>query len=424
MGISITSNKITISDTVVSFKDIYDKARRSGKARQVFKRDNFYKITLDIYIINNGAIVDSDVIIEHTGKVFQIEKNSKLQLGKKRLDGSTYGGCRLRMTEPDNTYGFGHKTKDNSGDLLLYDSHIDIWCFWGFFEGTNLVEIIDCSIRGFGRISGMDSILKNINFRYSNGTYGIIIPAGQIKEMNNINCLETLEIYNRRCAFYYYPKLTGDLTIYYGRFGGYEHLANVLDSPGHNTIEFRGSELLDGYKLLRQSDNVDLIHSYRFNAVVTNNDSGIISHANILIKDKNGDIVFNELSDSNGEIDLWVPYYIDKANGDAGIKTPHNITITKGNKSLEFTLYIDRNLEKFPIILQNTVEPSPVIDYEKIRSMMTENKDIIIDELNEIKNEVVSGNRDISSVLITLGEEVEENQTIIESNTGNTRLIL
>ena len=424
MSVTVTSSRITISDEEVTLADLKTYADRVGQSRRVYNKDNFYKIDVDIYIINNGSLVDENIILEHTGELFQIEKGSKLQFGKKRPDGSTYNGCRFTMTNPSGTYGFGHQDRDNSGDLLLYDSHIDVWCFWSFFEGDNLIEIIDCTVKGYGRIAGVDSILKNINFRYSHGTYGIVTPKGVIKEMVNLNCLETKEMYSKKCTFYYYPKISGDLTVYYGRYGGYEYLANILNSSGHNRLEFRGSEILGGYKLLRQADNVDFFHSYRFNPIIMNPDGTPITNANVTVRDKFGDIVVNELCDANGEVDLWIPYYQDIAGKGTDILTPHTVTITAGNKSLEFTLVIDKNYINFPAILQTPVTSGTEIDYAKIQSMIDGGKTEVLDKLDSLEESVESGNKDIASIIITLGEEVNENQTIIESRTGNTRLIL
>jgi hypothetical protein len=89
------------------------------------------------------------------------------------------------------------------------------------------------------------------------------------------------------------------------------------------------------------------------------------------------------------------------------------------------TININRNLVEFPITLQKVTNNEPSeIDYAKIQAMIDSCKNTIVDKIEDVNDIVESGNRDVSTLLITLGDEVEENQSIIESRSGNTRLIL
>jgi hypothetical protein len=222
-------------------------------------------------------------------------------------------GCTLNIPNIKIKYGFGCTTTSNSGDLLLYGCTINIYGFWSFFEGTNHVELIGNFIDGFGRISGQNSIMLDNKFKQSNGRYGIISTKGEIKTMFNNSSYSVKDYKGLKCAIYHNPNLAGDLTLYYGVYGGYEDIAYIEEEGGEAVLELRGSKLLGGYNLHRESDNVDFFHSFRYKGTVFSNTGDKLSNIKLIVKDTDGNVTHDVKSDQDGNIDIWIRYYQDIA---------------------------------------------------------------------------------------------------------------
>lgn len=351
MSISITSSKITINNETVSFDDIYQYAVSNNKTAYIQKLGDFYNITPDLFISNGGSVTDTNVSVTIQGDLIQIDKTSELRLGEKRANGSTLNGCTLNAPNISNSYGFGNTTKTNSGNLFLYNSTVNVFGFWGFFSGNNHVEIIDCFIDGFGRIEGSQSILKNIIFKKSHGRYGILSPKGTIGLMENLSVYDATHDGSNNAAVYHNPQYAFDLDIYYGVFDGYTDLAYIENKTGHNTLKFKGGDIRNGYGLIRTGTNVDVFHQFRFKPQVLSSSGSKLSNASVKLVDNEGIEVFNGFTDQDGIVDVWVTYYEDKPNLTPKVKTPHTLAVSDSGITLEGTLYIDRNMEDFPLYL-------------------------------------------------------------------------
>ena len=428
MSISITSSAVTLTSTTVTFEDIYQYAVDNNLTTYVQKLNNFYVIKTDLIIKSNSHLEDSKVNIVVEGDLLQVEKGSSLKLGKKRVDGSTYDGCTLSAPNIRLGYGFGHTTTTNSGDLYLYNSVIDIFGFWGFFEGTNRVEIIDCFINGFGRIAGSNSILKNIIFKQSHGKYGILSPKGVLSVMEDMSVHDSLEYYdsyekvNLRCSVYHNPEFASNLDIYYGRYSGYDYLAYTesYDSNRYN-LTFYGSEILDGYELYRETDNVDMYHKFRLIFGLKNSDGSSIGTSNVVIKNALGEVEFSGNTNIDGELDVWLTYYRDLIlENKKEIVTPHTIEVTNGDVTSTYTVVMDKNYDYFPLYFGSTSSggTSEAIDYDRIQAM--------IDAANcctDIQNTMSNMSTNIRELLIANSESIAETQTIIESH-SDVRIVL
>lgn len=434
MGISISSSSITIDNTTVTFDDIYQYAVSNNATQYINKLGSSYEIKVDLLLINNATLSDVNVFVNVLGDLIQIDKTSTLSLGELRPNGSTLNGCTLNAPNIKLAYGFGNTTTTNSGNLFLYGSTVNIYGFWGFFSGDNHVEVIDCFIDGFGRIEGSDSILKNIIFKRAHGKYGILSPKGTLKTMENLSVYESEAFYDSyeketvTCAVYCNPILAGDLEILYGSYDGYAELAyleSVTDGT-RSTLTFKGSEIKNGYALYRESNNVDLYHQFRFNPIITKADGSAAVGISITIEDKNGNVVCNTTSDQSGMINEWVTYYEDVVSTGIDIKTPHKITMTDGTITSINTLYFNKNYEMFPYYFIDTPIGSGSggdIDYDQIQTMLNTLKDDMCLCVGEVKDVVENSSENINQVLLTLGEEVNENQTIIEGKSG-TKMFL
>ena len=434
MGIIIDDDSTIIDNTTCSFEDIYQAAVDQDRTDMVNSLGASYIIKNDLILKNNATIIDKNKFITVEGTLIQIPKGCRLHLGELRSNGSTLNGCTLNAPNIYWKYGFGHKEKDNSGDLLLYGSTINIFGFWGFFEGSNRVEIIDCFVDGYGRISGGESKLKNIIFKRSHGRYGVLSPLGKLKVMENMSVYESTpyDVKNSddviKCALYHYPKYAGDLHIYFGEYDGYDHLAYLEDSPGTNDFILFGTKLHQGYKLYRESDNVDFYHKFKFSPILHTESGNTLMNADVYIEDNKGNLVFSGSSDKNGVIDTWLTYYQDLGKGNGGeILTPHKIKVVKDNLTLETELYIDDNMINFPMIITNT-GTCDCVKEKTVEKYVNEARDAILDTLvmshNSTRQKADELADDLRHILLSLDDEVEENHTIIESLTGNGRMIL
>lgn len=362
MSINITNSATTISgnNVNVSFEDIYQYALNNNKSSIINKLGTSYLIKNDLIIKNGATVHDTNKNITVEGDLLQISKGSRLHLGEKREDGSTLNGCTLNAPNLKFAYGFGNTKTTDSGDLLLYNSTINAYCFWGFFQGDNLVELIDCFVDGFGRISGNESIIKNVLFKRSHGKYGSISTKGDVKLLENIRSLDSTAYYdsgekaNVKCAIYHNPKFAPDLTVYYGEFGGYDDVAYIEGRSGDYNLELRGTIVKNGYNLYRENNaNVDFYHSFKYKTKLLRLDGSPIANAKVIIKDVNNDVVFDGVFDQYGYIDTWIKYYQDLNSKRVGeILTPHTIEVTYNDQVMTKKLYVDKNFDDIPLYFE------------------------------------------------------------------------
>ena len=385
MSITINSTAITIDSETLTFEDIYQYAVTTNRTTYIQKLGTSYNIKVDLILKNNSHLSDTNKFITVEGDLFQIEKGSSLKLGERRLDESTYDGCTLNIPNVKLGYGFGSTNVNNSGDLFLYNSTINIFGFWGFFEGNNHVEIINCFIDGFGRISGSNSIIKNVIYKRSHGRYGLMSPKGNIRKMINMSVYDSFEYNNLRCSVYHNPKFAPDLDIFYGEYSGYDKLAYIEPTTAPHRLTMHGSKINGNYDIVRADNNVDFYHKFRFNPTILDNNGNEVMSVRVVIKDKNGDIVFDNTTDNNGEIDTWVTYYRDIAGGSTDVLTPHTIEVSYDTYFNTLELFINKNYEKFPLYLSNNNSTSTGgdIDYDRIANMLDSVKSEIIDETKD-----------------------------------------
>ncbi len=411
MAISITSSRVKITDNVYTFADIYQYAVDNNKTSYVKNLGTSYELKNDL-IIESGAVEDSEVHVTILGDLIQVYKGAYLKLGIKRSNGSTYGSCTLKAPNIKIAYGFGHTSINSSGDLFLYNSTIDVFGFWGFFEGTNHVEVIDCFVNGFGRIAGTNSILKNIIFKQSHGKYGILSPKGELRTMQNLSVFDSKVDGSFKCSVYHNPEFANNLTIIGGIYDGYNKLAYIESNAGGDTLKFIDSEIRGNYEFERESNNVDVFIQYTFNPICRASDGSRLAGVRIIARDKNGDIAFDETTNQYGSIDQKVTYYKSLRNGINETLAPYTMTITKDNLSMTRSFQMDKALIDIPLFISNDVSSEGNCDDAAILARITEAQDAISAKLTNID----SG---IRQVIANVVDEVNENQTLIQE-TGFT----
>lgn len=426
--ITISATDVIVDGQTATFEDIYQYAVTNNKTQYVNKLGNSYLIKTNLRLKNNATVQDTNKTILIEGQYIEIIFGSTLKLGTKRFDGSTCDGCSLSAPNILLNYGFGCTTVGNSGNLLLYNSTINIWGFWSFFKGDNLVEIIDCFIDGFGRVSGPNSILRNIIFKRSHGIYGCLSPKGVLKEMSNMSSYDSLESYhsawktNFKCSLYHNPEFAPNLDIYYGTYGGYDKLLYVEDTPGKWTTTLYGSKVLGNYNIFRETTgNHSFYHKYRFKPKIQNPDGSTVVGATVEITNNKNIIEFTGTTDINGYIDCWLTYFRNIVNVNVDeIVTPHSIKITKDNKVITTSLYVNKNMEDFPLFLLNPTNNSTTIDYDRIQNMIDNSQQVACDCVG---NKLSAVEAKLSTIIVSMGDKVVETQTIIKSNNDVTIIL-
>lgn len=415
MSINISYSEITIKNNIYSFQDIYDYAVSNNNTQYIQKNNNSYVITNDL-IIESGGVEDELVSVTILGDLIQIHKGSFLKIGQVRDDLSTYNGGFLSAPNIKNAYGFGNTTKSNSGNLFLYGSVIDIYGFWGFFNSDsnnpNHVEVIDCQVNGFGRIEGSQSILKNINFFKSHGTYGILSPKGTIKTLENLSTLDSLSDNGNKVSVYHNPLYANNLTIVGGIYDGYDKLAYIESTSGGDTLRFIDSDIRAGYDLERESDNVDLYHDFTFNPTIVDTNNNPLAGARVVINDNSNTEVFNDVSTPQGIIDTTLTYVFGHRSGSLSYKTPHTVTISKDNLSVKYTVNMNRSRKNFSMYLVEGVSDSGTSGGCDCSAIQTK-FDGLEARLNTKLSVMESG---IRQVIGTVIEEVNENETYFKES--------
>jgi len=412
MAISINNSSVKITNNIYSFEDIYDYAHSHNKAAHVKKIGTSYWIKNDL-IIQSGGIEDSDIEVTVNGDLIQVHKNAFLKLGNKRSNGSTYGSCVLKAPNIKVAYGFGHTNINSSGDLFLYNSIVDVFGFWGFFEGTNHVEVIDCQVNGFGRIAGPNSILKNIIFKQSHGKYGILSPKGNLKLMKNLSVFDSKVDGSFKCSVYHNPEFAGNLTIIGGIYDGYNKLAYIESNNGGDNLTFIDSEIRGNYQFERETNNVDVFIKYTFNPICRDADGSRLAGVRIVARDINGDIAFDSVTDQFGMVDEKLTHFKADKNSNEETLSPYTMTITKDSLVMIRNFQMDRPLLEFPLFVSaDGSDSGGSCDDAAILARITEAQDSVLARLTNLD----SG---IRQVIANVVDEVNENQTIIQE-TGYT----
>jgi hypothetical protein len=382
--IDFSSSKVKIKTGAWTFEEIYQEMISQGKSGYIERCGNHYTFANDLYIGNsdNSYVVvdDTNVSITVLGDKLQIRKNSTLSLGVLRANGSTYGGCTLYMPSPRFSKGFGHTSTNRSGNFIAYGSKIDVECYWGFYEGSNEVQLIDCIVNGFGRISGDGVILRNLSFDKSNGKYGLF--HGNIQEASGWYSRHTETYGGKDYAIYVDTDYTdGDMVIRDSHFSGYAEGLLYKDRSSHHSIEtitFLDCEIMDGYDVKSRDDNSNMNISYTFNPTVFDSASEPLTGQTVICYDVDGNPVFHTVTDSNGQISQEVVMYEYIGNDATGsIKTPHTLEIDVDGHIESRRVMINRPIKGMGIYLVpagGTIDLTPVLD--AIKSLEAQNTDI------------------------------------------------
>lgn len=419
MGISITEDAVIVDGGRYDFYDLYIAAWRIGSA-VVQRLSNTYLITTNLILQNNAYVSAVNTNITITGSLLQIRSGSTLKLGQLKGNGRGKMGCILTMPNVLTEYGFGSIITDDSANLLAYASMINAYSYWSFFAGDNRVELIDCIIDGYGKISGPNSRVRNTTFKRAHGKYGSLIYTGTIKEFRDID-IDYVESYEDDMEdggsnFLFDIRESTDeenLEIFYGKYSGYSKLLNIMDSMYDFDIIMYGTTVENGYNIERENSNRNsFYHKFRFSPRMQTSDGLVITHAPVKITNKLGEVEFEGETNSEGYIDCWLTYYRDLAGPSPGdIITPHKVEITHEGKTVIAVIYVTRNMEEFPILIRPSEEVHVGggcdIDADAIRA-------IVEDVHHDTNANVQTLVGEMQKVILAMGEQIKEGQTVIK----------
>jgi len=449
--ITFSSTRTLVNDGDYTFEDIYQASQDQN--------NNYCKKLGDSYLISNDLIVGDgtarttltgkNISVTIIGDIFQLSLNSTLYLGSINTNTkSTYDGVYISCPNIKMGYGFGNTSMTNgstdSGDFYIYDSFVDIFGFWGFFGGsTQHCELVDCLINGYGRIEGQNSIIENVIIQKSHGRYGMLAPKGTIKSYKNVSSKQSYNYHGSSCSVYLNPTYSPNLRIIGGTFDGYA--SGLLYAEKNNTgiteagyITFVDSEIKNGYGGKYSDSNTKMFVKYTFSPIFKNLDNNLLSNVEVTITNNLGEEIYSGYSDLYGKIEVELLKYWEDADNNGEYlyyditATANDITVTRrydaGVTYLDCPFYITNegtgtstnsgdccldDIQAKLDALQSAIET-------KINTSTT----TIVNEINVNEEKIDNLSDNTNQMLISLGEEIDENQTIIESKSGNTRMFL
>ena len=342
MGVRVEGYSVYVDDGSYSVEDIYQAvtaAMGSASAERAGEKSYYFDCNLHIGKNAPASLVMTDISLEFAGEFFQVHEGSLLQCGDKDSKG-THSGCSIRMENLRMTYGFGCEQRDGrytrSGTLKLYATKIYAPCFWAWFNrpSKQLVEIENCIITGYGRISGDYSYLKNVTFLRGHRVYGSISTLGQILAMQDIRYEKPA---NNGYALYWVPSISGDCRIddfictkydklirVAGSVSGeqfhlvdplidYDNLHSKFSNRGatvvlNNTLTFFGGEESDSISILYDGTEIDsFILSERRTAILPKAkiyDDDVQFMGTYIVRVNSGEIEFEIESRRKQTVDL------------------------------------------------------------------------------------------------------------------------
>ena len=444
--IAFTNNTIIITGETVSTESIYQACVTANLNWVQKLGSSMYRITKNLYVGHKdkpndfAKYIDKNVFVQFEGNLFQVYKGSEFRIGTKRDNGSTTDGCVFNMPLLTLEYGFGYganavstsRDPQNAGNFFAYNSTINAYCFWAWFAGVNQkVELIDCSIDGFGRVEGSTSIIKNVTIKEAHNLYGMLTPKGQLAIYENINVGQTKGLTDSNVegvAFYFNPLFSQEIVVTGGTLKGYEKLMYTESNPQNTiaTCTFIDTNFEGTLDRITEDAKSRVLFKYTFKPKCLLSNGAVISGVNVKIKDKTGTIVFDGNSDIDGFITTTLTKYKHEGvstNPIVGMN-PYTIISTYNDpvkgpivNTKVFNIYA-RTVD-FPLYVDNIIQSTQTdggCSCDDINVKIDSTSSLIEAKLEDI-------HLDLRQIMLNVITEINENQTIIEQKDGS-RLIL
>ena len=252
MAIEFTNEEIVITDGDYRLADIVE----------VCEDNSIVEVASGIYVVSKSIVLgetDSistgarlvilDEVLKGTVNKLIVHAGSILRLGETTAEGASILGSRLEL---DEITEFG-----GNGDLRCYGSQIIARCEWNWANSiTQLIELHDCYIDGYGKISGVLSSVVRCNILRDNYKGGLTIT--EISEVDAIRDVyktsdDTIAIVN-----------DGNIKLAGTTYDGYKTLVKSNAGVTH----LIDCNLLNGYACnLNNGASVEIIYSVAFRCV-------------------------------------------------------------------------------------------------------------------------------------------------------------
>ena len=246
MAIEFTDEEIVITDGDYRLADIVEAC----------DDDSIVEVTNGIYAVNKSIIlgeVDSvstgarlvmlNEVLKGTVDKLVTHAGSILRLGETTAEGASILGSRLEL---DGITEFG-----GDGDLRCYGSQLIVRCEWTWAQSiTQLIELHDCYIDGYGKVSGILSSVVRCNVLRDNYKGGLIIT--EVSEVDDIR--DVYKTSDDTVAIV----VNGDIELAGTTYDGYKTL--VKSNAGVTRLV--NCELLNGYTCeLTNGAEVNVVYS-------------------------------------------------------------------------------------------------------------------------------------------------------------------
>ncbi|RLB10376.1 MAG: hypothetical protein DRG27_03150 [Deltaproteobacteria bacterium] len=391
-----SENKITVigfsESSPCTFEDLYQASQDNGWGVVDKTGDSCYVIKSKI-VIGDGetwtyfadklktVVFTSDVVLEYTDRIFDVKRHGYLWFGEgDESTRSGHNGCVFHFEDATvNSYSSGI-FGDSESDARIYG------CTFISKRGETLLSVLnlkgdvarvwDCKFIGGGHPVSVTPNLDVNNMNVTDATYGMPYgsqPAFPFTRLFIKFCYYGVYFYDssvydlKDCVFAnnHYTIHTVDLS----------DAARLTDCEADNwNIDWSGSP----------TEDAKIERAYSFKVKVIDNEGNPIEDALVELYDKDGNKIFSELTDSNGETSEHSIVSITYTPSETIDNNPYTVKIYKeGYTPLETKITIDRKMVNLVWVLDALIH---IID--QIYDEIVAHRDATEDKINDIYNEV------------------------------------
>lgn len=385
----IDDNTISISDftgNVTGLAKVLNKVMENS----VTKNNGSFVFNTSLIFEENVTLTEFNKTITFNGENFIFKNNCILQFGVFMNYGkrySSYNGCTIHMP---NLVLLGSYTED-AGTLIGGNSTIEAMGEWRILGPSAKLILSGANISCYGSYKGTNSILNNVTYKTLSSSNGVLTPVDGdgVNKGTRINGDVELDSVSNASSAMVIDKNTSDIVWSYGYIDNYRDLVSIVDSGIYTgTIQFLGTEIVNGYKVNATDDNQhDIYHKYRFSGTLFNAEGEPLPNYKIIIKDNLEDIEENIITDEEGNFDCWLTYYRDIAGGDRSgeIMTPHTIVV---DDVMTFKVNMTNNKENMPLFLYGVTVGEVILSKKdsELKGLIEEFKNLYIENDKSVKN--------------------------------------
>jgi len=416
-AVLIDTNTISISDFTGTLSELVTLVNIVLPSTASDDGSGSYIFNSSLIFENNVSLSDYKRTVTFNGEYFIFKNNCILQFSVFMNYGtsySSYNGCTINMP---NLVLLGSYTED-AGSFIGGNSTIDAMGEWRILGPMAKLILAGANVSCYGTYKGTNSIISSVAYRAISSANGVLTPVGDggVNINTRIQGDVVLDEVSNASSAMVIDSSTSDIIWEYGVIDNYRDLISIVDSGAYNgTIQFLGTEIINGYTVNSTDDNQhDIYHKYRFSGTLYNAEGAVLPNYSIVITNRLGEVEQNILTDENGGFDTWLIYYRDLSNAVrvGEYLTPHTVVV---DGQLTFKVNMANNKENIPLFLYGVTVGEVVVDEKDAE---------IIDLIEEFKNlfiESDTSNKDyLHTITTALSEKIKDVTTTVKSGQGVT----